>query len=150
MKLTLEQQKTVADNHNLIYWYANMKRLSVDDWYDILALALCYAVMYHDAEKSNLSTYYKLRADWAVYKEMQKFMKSPETAYIENAHGIAESDDFEMIEKDDWFNKEYGDILKLRLQGYSQREIAEKLGYSQSQISNILKKAKADYNETYR
>jgi len=60
MKLTPEQSQIVADNHDLIYWYANMKHLDCEEWYDLLAIALCQAVIKHDPQRGTLATYFNM------------------------------------------------------------------------------------------
>ncbi len=54
--LTLAQQQLVEDNHQLIYGYAYANGLKVDDWYDVLAIALCRAAQLYDESKGAFST----------------------------------------------------------------------------------------------
>lgn len=54
--LTPEQQKLVADNHNLIYSFAYKYKIDVGEYYDVLALGLCKAAMYHDGISGKFST----------------------------------------------------------------------------------------------
>lgn len=54
--LTEEQRKIAADNHNLIYAYANKSRISIDDWYGVLAIGLCKAAKSFDNSKGEFST----------------------------------------------------------------------------------------------
>lgn len=152
MKLTEEQSKMVEDNHNLIYWYAHMKHLDVNEWYDILAIELCYAVMKYDPSKSVLSTYFKLRADGVLYKQYQKskLLKNSGLVveYIDNQHGQADVDivPFEdsIIVKDIMDGK-HGEILRLKATGYTQNEISQMLNISQAQVSRIIKKFRKEY-----
>lgn len=52
-----EEQKTLAgNNHKLIYECAKKMNLSVDDYYDIMAIALCKAAQTYDTSKGNFST----------------------------------------------------------------------------------------------
>lgn len=52
------QRQQAEDNHNLIYSYAYKHKLSIDYWYDILALAYCRGIYHYDEHKGvNLSTY---------------------------------------------------------------------------------------------
>ena len=156
MRLTEEQQKIVEDNHNLIYWYINYANLDFQEWYDLLAIELCYTVMKHDESKGTLSTYFKLRADGLVYKEYRKSQAQKrfhfDAEYIDATHSntgdhldnriaIADTE----TEVHDLFKGEYGEIMKLRYEGYSQTEIAEKLGVSQSYVSKILKKLRDEH-----
>ena len=72
MTLTKEQQDIITENHNLIYWYIQLKHLDITEWYDLLALELCYTVAKYNPEKGSLSNYYKMRADNLVRKEYSK------------------------------------------------------------------------------
>ena len=54
--LSQEQQKLVADNHNLIYSFARKHKIDVGEYYDVLALGLCKAAMYHDGVSGKFST----------------------------------------------------------------------------------------------
>ena len=56
MKLNDEQRKLVADNHKLIYFYAHKHNVDVDEYYDLLALALCQAAYNYDKTKGAFST----------------------------------------------------------------------------------------------
>lgn len=56
-KLTNDERELVEKNHNLIYWYANSHNLDLNDYYDILAIALCKAAIGYDSSKGAFSTY---------------------------------------------------------------------------------------------
>ena len=56
--LSPEQQQLVVDNHNLIYWFAYKHHLNLDEFYDILAIALCQAALNFDSSQGfAFSTY---------------------------------------------------------------------------------------------
>lgn len=55
-RLTTEQQKLVEQNHNLIYDFAKRKNLNIDEYYDILAIALCKAAQTYNNKKGEFST----------------------------------------------------------------------------------------------
>ena len=44
--LTKEQKELVENNHKLIYYYIHKNGLSVDEYYDILAIGLCKAALH--------------------------------------------------------------------------------------------------------
>lgn len=44
---------------------------------------------------------------------------------------------------------EYGNIIRMKYEGFTQQEIADIVGVSQSYISNLLKKVKLKYYENY-
>lgn len=152
MKLTEEQKKIVEDNHNLVYWYANMKSLDIEEWYDLLSIELCISASKYDSERGSFANYFKLRADGLVYKEIQKKIKAGSSVtYID----AVASNDIDLLEDElsvsEWLDKhEFSDILKLKLQGYTQKEIADIIGLSQSYVSQVLRKAKGEYYETNR
>jgi RNA polymerase sigma factor (sigma-70 family) len=52
-----KQQKLVESNHNLIYYYAHEHDISIDDYYDVLALALCKAAYNYNHKKGAFSTF---------------------------------------------------------------------------------------------
>lgn len=54
--LTKQQQNLVTENHNLIYKFAKMKHLPIDDYYDILAIGLCKASKVFDSDSGEFST----------------------------------------------------------------------------------------------
>lgn len=155
MKLTEEQQKQVEENHNLIYWYANKYKVNLDEYYDILAIELCNAIMKHDPEKGTLANYFRMRSEGAIYKEYRKTQaqkRIPQgVEFIENVHHIPNVDDMiDELEIKEWLNKENSEILKLRVMGYSQSEIAEKIGMSQNYVCGVLRKLRRKYDETHR
>lgn len=153
MKLTEEQSEMVAKNHSLIYWYAHSSGLNLADWYDLLAIELCYTVMKYDPSKGSIGNYYKLRADGLVYKEYRKSQTqkrlTQEVAFIDNYHNIPDGSDIR-LEREllELLEGENGEILKLKMSGYTQTEIARLLGVSQSYVSNALKKMRTIYNES--
>lgn len=73
MKLTESQSKLVEQNHNLIYGFARKYNLDIEEWYGILALALCKAALSFDSEKAKFSTLYYLCASQMVSAEKRKW-----------------------------------------------------------------------------
>ena len=156
MKLTEEQSQVVADNHNLIYWYAHKAHLNLDAWYDLLTIELCYSVLKHDPEKSVLSTFFKLRCDWLVCKEYRK--TNSKKRFCESIQYIDDVGYTDLLKVKDHLTPieetlefaelvavENGIVLRMKYEGYSQMEIAKQLGVSQSYVSKILRKLKDDY-----
>lgn len=161
MKLTEEQKKVVEENHNLIYWYATQKSAKhieyLNVYYDVLAIELCKSAIHYDPSRGSFSNYFKLRADSAVYKEYRKTLaKKRDGVEVElrdtttnvGVGGIDELLD-ELYLKD-WINDSDSEILKLRLQGMNQTQIAEIVGVSQAQVSRTLIKLKEKYYEFNR
>lgn len=147
MRLTEQQSQIVSDNHDLIYWYIHKNRLSVDEWYDIFALELCYAVLTHNPSRGSLSNYFKLRCDWVFCNTIQKntelkeFSSDMENTDHERTVGI-EEEILDQIEIERLFKEKNGDIYKLIYEGYNQSEIAEKIGKRQATISRTLKRVR--------
>jgi len=153
----VEQSKMVEDNHDLIYWFCHKRNLIVDDWYDILAITLCEVVQKFDPERGALST--------LVYKSFnnevgQTRIKASRQKRI-NLNKLVELDDsnladevnfVELICNNDFLSRyKDNEILILKAKGYTQCEISEKLGVSQSYVSRSLAEIKKEYmNETDR
>lgn len=57
LKLDDKQRQLVSDNHSLIYSYAKSKNLYLDEYYDLLAIALCKAAKSFDEGKTKFSTF---------------------------------------------------------------------------------------------
>jgi RNA polymerase sigma factor (sigma-70 family) len=151
MKLTNEEHDLVEKNHRLISWYIKRKGLKYDDWYGILSVELCLTVQKWNPEKGKLGHFYKIRADNCVHNEYVKKNSqkrgNDETCSLELLQeyvGNDTTEDAVLIEE--LLNSKYGHILKLKLEGNNQSEIAEKLGLTQSYISQIIRKVKVEYD----
>jgi len=151
MRLTDEQRIIVTENHKLIYWMINRKHLEMAEYYDLLALELCYAVAKHDPSRGSLANYYKLRCEGVLYKEYRKSQAQKRlhtnVTLIDNVHTINNNDLQRMAELSEWMNGDDGIILQMKSEGYSQTEIGNHLGVSQSYVSKILKRLKKEFYE---
>lgn len=49
--LTYDEQKLVEDNHGLIYLVADCMDLDIDEYYGLLAIALCHAAQKYKLRK---------------------------------------------------------------------------------------------------
>ena len=161
MKLTEQQSKIVADNHKLIYWIANLKGLHIDEYYDLLAIELCKTVQKYKPDKGGLPNFYKLRVEYMLGNEFQK--RQAQKRAHQGVYDIEENfgDDITLTQLSYDYNEdimesillkeltegEFGDIIRLKWQGYSQSEIAEILGVSQGYISKALKKVRDELDE---
>lgn len=152
--LTEEQRKVVTENHNLIYWYINLKGLDIDEWYDILAIELCNTVMRHDPSKASLITYFKIRADSRFHKEWirnnrkKRVPRECEVSLEEEHHGTYEIDDLvDGVEFLDHLDELEKDIVMLTYKGYSQIEVSELLQVNQSFVSRKLRRIREKYGE---
>lgn len=54
--LNQRQQELVEKNHILIYEFAKEKRISVDEYYGLLAIGLCKAALAYDENRGKFST----------------------------------------------------------------------------------------------
>lgn len=170
--LTKEQQKIVEDNHNLIYGYAYKHNLDLDEYYDLLAIALCRAAMYYDGTKCKFTTY--------VYNCMCREVNNYKT-YSKAKCRCVESNivslDVDVKTKDDKNNGSFEmyclpsnlidvlpedyviqkiiyeqimlllsnkekQIFKYKEQGLSEKEIANRFEYSQQNINYFVQKIK--------
>lgn len=157
-KLTSEQAKLVEENHNLIYSYAHTHKLDLEEWYGVLALALCYAASTFTPDKSNLSTWYYVVAGHRVacaYRDKQAKKRIPKSLTVslsdesnkyenltladcimDNTINLAVALEFkEAFSEISGVDKE---IVIMRLCGLTQQKIAENLGVSPSAISRRL------------
>ena len=156
--LTPEQQKLVADNHNLIYSFAIKSKIDVAEYYDVLALGLCKAALYHDGVSGKFSTlaYKCMRTVYMdeviTHDKRYKRGNGKKTEYYEDPV-------FQNGSKETYFslfsNEKSPDedsmILKLNFQqfcsGMTQKEIAKEYGVTHQMVSLWLKtiKKKAEY-----
>ena len=93
MKLNNEQRKLVEDNHKLIYFFASKNNIDVDEYYDILALALCQAAYHYDKTKGAFSTIamkimeLKMLNEYRIYDgSYKKNIPRNKIAYYENSY----------------------------------------------------------------
>lgn len=156
-KLTEEEKVLVEENHNLIYWVANLKDLDIDEWYGLLAEELCITIQKHDPTKSKLSWFYKQRVDWRVHSEFEKTQAKkvlPMDLYADHEDydtGI-EDDEFDLIEFEPWLktlSDEDREIVRLRYLGHTMREVADELGCSRGKVMWVMKRLRDEY-EVYR
>ncbi len=148
-RLTEREAELVAENENLIYWYIHSHGLELSEWYDLLAIELCYTIQKFDDSRGSLSNYYKLRCDGLVSREQRKQNTQKrfhvEVPFLENIHDDDISYDDIGIAPDILHDKEFGHIIRMRYDGYTQQEIAKSLGVSQSYISNLFKRLRKKY-----
>lgn len=156
-KLTEEESRLVEENHNLIYWVANLKGLDIDEWYGLLAEELCITIQKHDPERSKLSWFYKQRVDWRVHREHEKTKQKKAIPLdifvdVEDYDQGFHDEDYDLVEIAPWvlsLSPEDRGIIELKAQGMTQREIATMIGCSKSKVGMILKRLKGEY-DVYR
>lgn len=147
MKLSKEQTELITKNHNIIYGFAKSRNLNLQEYYDILAIAVCEAVLKYDSTKSKLTTFLYIAMDNAVknYKRTTRARKRFNDSMLEYVDEYCDtiSDESvymsEIIDRLDALEKR---IVYLRLKGYSQVEIGEELDMTQPQICRSLGRIK--------
>lgn len=151
----------MEQNHNLIYGFANHKNLDISEWYGELAIELCRTILNWNPKRGEISTYFYLRANSMmktkhIVGNYDKRRINTEISEVE-VEDVLESDinityeNYNNISDEVLLNEmfEFGDeeIIRLRYEGYTQEEIANKIGVSQPHISRILDKIYLDYSE---
>lgn len=162
--LTPSQRELVEKNHDLIYSYAHKNNISIDEYYDILAIGLCKAAKIYDENKGNFSTiaYCCMKNELNAYwRKTQNKSSIPDDCIVsydepdvrsdpDNQKAFLESlSDYEsyndmmysVMSKD--FEKKLNDkekiIYNFILDGFSHTEIADKIGLKNATISGYVK-----------
>lgn len=170
-KLNEEETMIVADNHNLIYGFINDTGIDEEEWYGALAITLCEAVKIHDVGRGRLSTLFYSMAhnmvrsdlrDGMAEKRDDKGLLSLDYEFQGSEGGtftlldIIDSDNVENTQPiedmmivqeklDTLLDGMFGDVVQMRLDGFTQEEVGEELGVSQQYVSVILNKLHEDY-----
>lgn len=163
--LTEHQKELVENNHNLIYTFLQKYHLSIDAYYDLAAIGLCKAAETFQESKSSFSTYAFTCMFTTVMLEIRKEKQAktiPNTklVYYEADTINHNNESFSLFEclpakerveetaLSHLYYEEYEKHLKEKEKqvfylfslGYKQREIGNKLGCSQSEVSRIKRK----------
>lgn len=173
-KLTEEQQKLVAENHNLIYSFLHHYHFEIEEFYDIAAIGLCRAAANFDASRGNAFSTYAYKAMYSqilLFKRQEKNKKAipphqiisydsevsneeGDTSFFVNSIASKENLEKEVVFTvffEDYVqslkNEKDKKILELLEKGYSQKEIAEIFGCSRSRISMIKTKIKRHWEK---
>lgn len=168
-RLTEEQQELVSKNHNLIYAYAHKKNVSIDDYYDVLAIGLCKAAKAFDKNRGKFSTLAyrcmenELNLHWKSTKRKSVIPEELVFSYDAPINSAdSDEDSFTKFITGDCFNSEVlsnivseefveslsdkeKDIISFLLDGMTHKEIADTMGFKRQNVSyhlnNIRKKA---------
>lgn len=73
--LSDEQKRLVEENHKLIYWFIHKYNLSIEEYYDILALSIIKAAKTFDKSKTKFSTYASIIMRHDFLRHMRKCNK---------------------------------------------------------------------------
>lgn len=153
----------------------NMRELSLDNLQSDCLLALVKAVKSFDKEMDvKFATYAVKCMNNQVLMSLRKLKRKPKEVFISNFKSDEYQNEFDMwdyiqfqnldleneidkkisdeaiFEMIDSFNGKIKEILILRFQGFSQKEISEIVGHSQSYVSRLLCNAcKRIYKKLY-
>lgn len=106
--------------------------------------------MDHNPEKGSLATLFKLKCDNAVKTEYLKlqYQKHSHNGHVElepYKHHDTQEDIDALMDIDALFEGQFGQILKMRSEGYTQAEIADIVGVTQSYVSKVINKVRKEY-----
>ena len=164
MILNDKQRKLVEDNHKLIYFYCKKYNVSVEDYYDSLAMALCYAAYNYDETKGAFSTlamksmYFKMQQEFTYntkkgqvpIDKITNYENSYQMEDMITSHDSPERIAICKISYNDMLNKilnltdneKHKKIVMYRLQGLTVQEIGKKVNISHQNVSHTLKRIK--------
>lgn len=169
--LTKFEQQLVTDNYNLIYGFANRYKLDLEEYYGILALALCKAVRHYDKTKGNFSTIvyaFMLNAVRNHIKIKNRYKIS--LVYLDADYTDSNDDNENLLDvimsdninpDDKVEGKEISQILLAmlsdrekqividRVNGLSEEQIAIKMGCTQQNIHAWIQKIRGKWNKFY-
>lgn len=150
-KLSKEQQRLVEDNHLLIYHMLNKMKLSIDEYYDVAAIAIVKAALAYKEQKGKFSSFACACMFNALLRESSRqskndsnkvYLSEPQYKEDRDSNTLADQISDNLNIEDDTvgcsvFAEEIKKltlhelrILQLRLRGYTVRETAIKLGTS--------------------
>lgn len=169
--LTPEQRKLAEKHHNLIFYFMKRKRLDQEEFYDILAIALCKAVRSYDPSEYAFATYcyrcFENALRMHIRDNKRRVQSAPFSAFeihddsgdIDNVieetvsceKAIQTFDELETYMAMEGFvsriPEKLRQVLDLHIKEYTQQQIAEILGISQPQVSRRLARIRALYKK---
>jgi RNA polymerase sigma factor (sigma-70 family) len=154
--LTEEQKELVEKNHNLIYDFAHKRNiLNIDDWYGILATALCKAAKGYDESKGYAFTTFTFRCmDNELNDVLRKYNSSInkdalyydddsfQEEFIDSRQHKAMQYDIMLNSLINRLNDNEAKTILMVADGFTQSEIAENIGCKQQNISHYIKQIK--------
>lgn len=170
--LTEYEKQLVTENHNLIYSFADKHKLDLEEYYGILALALCKAVKYFDQNKGKISTIaYTCMLNSVRNHIRKKNKKKLALIYLDTDYTNSNNDDESLLSAiaNDSLppdikaeGKEISQILLSmltdkekqivadRLDGLSEREIGEKMGCTRQNVHAQIKRIRSKWLIFYK
>ena len=149
--MTPRQRETATKAHNMIYSYLRLRKLPIDDYYDVVVFGFMEAVQQYDenkelAKKYSLTTiaYRKMDDRLAAYRIYENRKKrTADVRSLEAPLAGAEN----MCIADTVPSTAEGpaqrDAARARAAGYTAQEAAERLGTTPSAIYNRIHRFKA-------
>lgn len=168
LRLTDKQRELAAKNHNLIYWFAHKNNISIEEFYDVLAIGLCKAARSFDNNKGEFSTF----AYRCIENELKTHWKSLNKKSIIPCELISSYDnddyDFNLLEKISdcqtqdhimyaIMSKEFIEVLndkekniyRMLLNGMKQNEIADELNCKRQNVTYYVKHIREKANDYF-
>lgn len=161
-RLTEEQKVFAEENHNLIYTFLNKKNLSIDEYYDVVVMGYLKAVANYDPSRgATFSTYaffcmnnsvnmhYRAGVNKANKWDISfTGLEDPLFDNLTVGEVIPHCEDVESLFRYEEYIKainslppQLREIIMMRIEGFSQAEIAKKVGLSQGYVSRLITKA---------
>lgn len=145
----MDRDKFIMENHNLIYSFAKRNHLDLEEYYDLLAIALIKAVdNYKEETGVKFSTYAyiimrnhvstnitKRKRDSLGYASSLDNLVCEDTNFIDIIPNEEETKEIVLIPKH-LTNKEK-EVLNYYLQGHTQREISKFMGIHLVRVREI-------------
>ena len=165
--MTEEQKLLVENNHNLIYFMIHKMNESVEEYYDLAAIALCKAAISYQSDNGSFSNYacrcirneilLDHRARMMPKRWMNEYLISYDApSVVQNEDGeesilLDQLKSFESVENEALSRIMYlevvaelgkidSKVLKFFEMGLKQREIAEIMGVTQANVSRVKRR----------
>ena len=155
----IDRDKLIIENHNLIYSYAIKNHLDIDEYYDILAIALIKAAENYKPEYGTLfSTFaFRIMRNTIIHDNIKRSKDS--LYYTISLDGFTD-DDVPLVEiipntnKSTFdvkfpktLNDEEKELLIYRLSGFTNKEIYEFAGMTPRKIADTMREIRNKFNE---
>lgn len=164
--LSEDQRKLAEENHQLIYSYAKQQHLSIDIFYDILAIALCLAAYYYDdslGHKFSTLAYKFMRVavrNYCQHENNKSHVPIDQIDHLDQESGLTStSNGYQYLAHEDAdysgpivdeFIAKLSDnqkrFLELRLQGFTVKDISDIENVSKQYVYQTLKIMQKKWN----
>lgn len=167
-RLTEEQKAFAEENHNLIYTFLHKRNLSFDEYYDVVVMGYLKAVANYDPSRgTTFSTYAFFCMNNSVnmhYRDVvnkankwgisftgledplfDNFTVGEVVPHREDVESLFRYEEY--IRAINSLPSQLREIIMMRIEGFSQAEIAKKVGLSQGYVSRLITKALKEIKE---